>query len=92
MASGNLDVSNFAKRLKTSRSAVRRLLDEKNTAITIRTLARAADAAGLEISFKMREKSPAELTDLARQLAGTKSPAKAGRLKKSLVAGFYGQV
>ena len=91
MASSNLDVSSFAKQMQTSRSAVRRLLDEKNTAITIHTLARAAEIAGLEISFTVRQKSPVELTDLARQLAGTKSPAKAARLKKSLVAGFYGQ-
>ena len=91
MASGHLDVTNFAKQMNTSRSAVRRLLDEKNTAITIRSLARAADAAGLEISFTVRPKSPADLTDLARQLADTKSPAKAARLKKGIVAGFYGR-
>jgi len=91
MASGALDVSSFAKQMKTSRSAVRRLLDEKNTAITIHTMARAAEVAGLEISFTVRQKSPAELTGLAQQLAGTKSPAKAARLKKSLLAGFYGQ-
>ncbi len=91
MASGDIDVSSFAKRMKTSRSAVRRLLDEKNTAITIRTLARAAEVAGLEIVFTVRQKSPAELTGLARQLAAAKSPAKAAQLKKNLIAGFYGQ-
>jgi plasmid maintenance system antidote protein VapI len=91
MASGDFDVSSFAKRMKTSRSAVRRLLDTKNTAITIRTLARAAEVAGLEITFTLRQKSPVELTDLARQLADTKSASKAARLKKDLVAGFYGQ-
>lgn len=91
MASGDLDVSGFAKRMKTSRSAVRRLLDTENTAITIHTLARAAEVAGLEISFTVREKSPAELTDLGRQLADAKSPAKAARLKKNLIEGFYGQ-
>ena len=91
MTSSNLDVSSFAKQMKTSRSAVRRLLDEKNTAITITTLARAAEVAGLEISFTVRQKSPAELTGLARQLANTKSPAKAALLKKNLVTGFYGR-
>lgn len=91
MASSDIDISGFAKQMKTSRSAVRRLLDTKNTAITIHTLARAAEVAGLEISFTVRQKSPAELTGLAKQLAGTKSPAKAARLKKSLVSGFYGQ-
>lgn len=91
MASSNLDVSSFAKQMQTSRSAVRRLLDENNTAITIHTLARAAEVAGLEISFTVRQKSPAELTGLARQLATTKSPAKAALLKKNLVAGFYGK-
>lgn len=92
MVSGDFDVSSLAKQMKTSRSAVRRLLDTKNTAITFRTLARAADAAGLEISFTVRPKSPVELTELARQLADTESAAKAARLKEDLVAGFYGQV
>ena len=91
MASGGIDVSSFAKQMQTSRSAVRRLLDEKNTAITIHTLARAAEVAGLEISFTVRQKSPAELTGLARQLAATKSPSKGALLKKKLIAGFYGQ-
>jgi plasmid maintenance system antidote protein VapI len=91
MASGGLDVTSFAKQMQTSRSAVRRLLDANNTAITIHTLARAAEVAGLEISFTVRQKSPAELTGLARQLATAKSPAKAARLKKNLVAGFYGK-
>ena len=91
IASGDFDVSSFAKRMNTSRSAVRRLLDSKNTAITIRTLARAAEVAGLEITFTLRQKSPVELTDLARQLADTKSASKAARLKKDLVAGFYGK-
>lgn len=91
MASGDMDVSSFAKQMQTSRSAVRRLLDEDNTAITIRTLARAAEIAGLEITLTVRQKSPVELTGLARQLAGAKSPAKAVALKKRLAAGFYGQ-
>ena len=91
MASSNLDVSSFAKQMQTSRSAVRRLLDENNTAITIHTLARAAEIAGLEVSITVRQKSPAQLTALARQLVRAKSPVKAARLKKSLVAGFYGR-
>ena len=91
MASGDLDVSGFAKRMKTSRSAVRRLLDTENTAITIHPLARAAEVAGLEISFTVRQKSPDELEELGQELAETKSSAKAARLKKNLVEGFYGQ-
>lgn len=91
MASGDLDVTSFAKQMQTSRSAVRRLLDENNTAITVHTLVRAAEVAGLEISFTVRQKSPAELTNLARKLAVTKSPAQAAVLKKNLVAGFYGR-
>ncbi|HRI81364.1 MAG TPA: hypothetical protein PLF88_02925 [Opitutaceae bacterium] len=91
IASGDIDVSSFAKQMQTSRSAVRRLLDEENTAITIRTLARAAEIAGLEIKLTVRQKSPAELTGLARQLVGAKSRAKAAALKKRLAAGFYGQ-
>jgi plasmid maintenance system antidote protein VapI len=91
MARGGLDISSFAKQMRTSRSAVRRLLDADNTAITIHTLARAAEVAGLEITFTVRQKTPAELTGLARQLTTAKSASKAARLKKDLVAGFYGQ-
>jgi antitoxin HicB len=48
----------LAKRLRTSRTQVRRLLDPENTSITLATLQRAADVTGhrLVISFKSLKK------------------------------------
>jgi predicted XRE-type DNA-binding protein len=90
LAGNDLDISKFAKKLKTSRTAVRRILDKKNTAISLRTLVKAADAAGLEFSIGIRKKSPAEIGVLAHKLAGANSRAEATRLRKQLVTGFYG--
>ena len=41
--------TDMAKRLKTSRASLRRLLDPKNTSITLHTLNRAAEAIGKEL-------------------------------------------
>ena len=92
LAGGDIDISSFAKKMNTSRSAVRRILDKNNTGISLQTLARAADVVGLEISFEVRQKSPAELTALARKLASATSPSKSAALRKQLITGFYGKV
>lgn len=49
-----LSQAELARRMDTSRTQVRRLLDPANTAITLATLQRAADAAGhrLVIGFE----------------------------------------
>ena len=44
----------IAKRLKTSRSGVDRLLDPENTSITLRTLAKVANLLGKRIEFALR--------------------------------------
>ncbi len=53
MKSQNMSKVAMAKRMKTSRSALDRLLDPKNTSITLQTLERAAHAIGkrLRIEF-----------------------------------------
>ncbi len=53
MKSQNMSKVAMAKRMKTSRSALDRLLDPKNTSITLQTLERAAHAVGkrLRIEF-----------------------------------------
>jgi len=53
MKSQNLSKVAMAKKMKTSRSALDRLLDPKNTSITLQTLERAAHAIGkrLRIEF-----------------------------------------
>ncbi|MSR58142.1 MAG: Fis family transcriptional regulator [Planctomycetaceae bacterium] len=44
----------IAKRLKTSRSSVDRLLDPENTSITLNTMARVANLLGKRIVFALR--------------------------------------
>jgi len=53
MSKKSVTLSDMAKRLGTSRSALRRLLDPKNYSITLLTLNRVAQALGkrLEIKF-----------------------------------------
>lgn len=53
MESQNISKVAMAKKMKTSRSALDRLLDPKNTSITLQTLERAAHAIGkrLRIEF-----------------------------------------
>jgi len=53
MKEHNLSKTAMAKRMQTSRSALDRLLDPKNEAVTLQTLERAAIALGkkLQISF-----------------------------------------
>ena len=44
----------MAKRMRTSRSALDRLLDESDTGLTIDTLARAAQALGYKIKLELK--------------------------------------
>lgn len=44
----------MAKRMKTSRSALDRLLDESDTGLTIDTLARAASALGYKVKLELK--------------------------------------
>lgn len=44
----------MAKRLKTSRTGIDRLLDPKNTSITLNTMAKVASLLGKRIEFALR--------------------------------------
>lgn len=54
MARRNISKSEVAKRLKTSRTGVDRLLDPKNTSITLNTMAKVAQMLGKRIEFVLR--------------------------------------
>jgi hypothetical protein len=47
--------SAMAKRMKTSRAALDRLLDADNTAVTLQTMGRAAAALGKQLSITMKD-------------------------------------
>ena len=50
----NLSKAEIARRLKTSRTGVDRLLDPENTSITLNTMAKVADLLGKRIEFALR--------------------------------------
>lgn len=90
MKHNNESVQSLARRLGTGRTSVRRILDEKNTSITLSTMSRAADAVGLELVLATRQMRPAELKRLATALPVAKADA-AGKIEEQIVAGFYGR-
>ena len=90
MKEDNLSVSALAERMGTARTAVRRILDARNTSITFRSMSRAAQAVGLKIKLVAEPMSPEELGALAHRLAGNKSPTESARLVAKITEGFYG--
>jgi predicted XRE-type DNA-binding protein len=50
----NISKAEIAKRLKTSRTGVDRLLDPENTSITLNTMAKVANLLGKRIEFALR--------------------------------------
>lgn len=85
----HLSVSALAQRMGTARTAVRRILDAKNTSITFRSMSRAAHAVGLKIKLVAEPMTPAELGKLASQLAKRKKDVKARKLADKITEGFY---
>ena len=51
MKQRNVTVSALASRLKTSRAALNRVLDEENTSVTLHTLSRTASALGCRLKL-----------------------------------------
>ena len=89
MEANHLSISALAERMGTGRTAVRRILDVRNTSITFRSMSRAANAVGLKIKLVAEPMSPGELGKLASRLAKSKSPAEARELKAKMIEGFY---
>ena len=89
MQADRLSVSTIAKRMGTGRTAVRRILDAKNTSITFRSMSRAAQAVGLKIKLVAEPMSPKELGKLASHLAKSKKAGEARRIADEITEGFY---
>lgn len=53
MESAQISQSELARRMKTSRSAVERLLDPTNPSVTLQTLERAASAVGKRLRIQL---------------------------------------
>jgi len=54
MRSEGLNKAAMARRMNTSRQALDRLLDPKNTGVTLHTMQRAAAAVGRKLSLELR--------------------------------------
>ena len=54
MNARHISKAEIAKRLKTSRTGVDRLLDPQNTSITLNTMAKVAQLLGKRIEFSLR--------------------------------------
>src|SRR5664280_2253308 len=91
MVADRLSISTFAKRTKTGRNSVRRILDGKNTSITLKTMARAAEALNLELTLSVKKLSPAQLGTIADRFASADDEHEAAKLEDQFVEGFYGK-
>lgn len=89
MTEDNLSISALAQRMGTGRTAVRRLLDDKNTSVTFRSMSRAARAVGLKIKLVAEPMSPEELGKLGHRLARAKTRKEAAALTHEITEGFY---
>jgi transcriptional regulator with XRE-family HTH domain len=89
MRADKVSIAELARQMGTARTAVRRILDTKNTSITLNSIGKAARAAGLRIVIKAEPMSPAELGHLAHRLAKTSDTSETERLKAQITEGFY---
>jgi hypothetical protein len=89
MAQDKLSISALADRMGTGRTAVRRILDAKNTSITFRSMSRVAAAVGLQFKLIAEPLSPADLGKLAHRLAKSKNRTDSAKLKAQITEGFY---
>jgi len=89
MEAEHLTISALAERMGTGRTAVRRILDAKNTSITFRSMSRVANAMGLTIKLVAEPMSPRELGKRAARLARSKSPVEARGQAAAITRGFY---
>ncbi len=87
----HLSISSFARKTKTNRHSVRRILDGKNTSITLKTMAKAAEALNLELTLSVKQLPLAKLGRIAGQLAANNDAQKATELKKQFLEGYYGK-
>ncbi len=91
MESEHLSITTFAKKTKTGRNSVRRILDGKNTAITLKTIAKAAAALNLELTLSVKQLPLDKLEKIAGRLAASDDAQKAAELKKQFMEGYYGK-
>jgi len=91
MAQEGLSLSTFSRKINTERNALRRILDEKSTSITLNTMVKTAEALDLELTLSVKPMPIAELGKIAERLAVAKNAKEANQLKRQFLAGYYGR-
>ena len=91
LAVERMSISTFAKRIKTGRQSVRRLLDGKNTAITLNTMAKAAKALNLQFELSVRPLPLSKLEPIAKKYVETPDDKEAARREAEFMDGYYGK-
>lgn len=90
MAAERLNITTFAKKTKTGRNSIRRILNGSNTSITLNSIGKAAEALNLDFTLTARKLTPDQLGGIADRLDGANTSERAG-LEEQFVAGFYGR-
>jgi transcriptional regulator with XRE-family HTH domain len=90
MVADHLNITTFAKKTKTGRNSIRRILNGDNTSITLNSIGRAAEALSLDFTLTARKLTPDQLGKIADRLDTADAREKA-RLEEEFVAGFYGK-
>ena len=89
MTAERLNITTFAKKTKTGRNSIRRILNGNNTSITLNSIGKAAEALNLDFTLSARKLTPGQLGEIADRLDAADAHEKA-RLEDEFVAGFYG--
>jgi transcriptional regulator with XRE-family HTH domain len=90
MAAEHLNITTFAKKTKTGRNSIRRILNGNNTSITLNSIGKAAEALNLDFTLAAKKLTPDQLGEIADRLDTADAREKA-RLEEKFVAGFYGK-
>ena len=90
MAAERISISTFARKARTGRNSVRRILDSHNTSVTLNSIGRAAEALNLDFTLTAKPMTPAQLGKIADKLEAANARDRA-KLEEEFVAGFYGK-
>lgn len=91
MAQEGLSLATFSRKINTERNALRRILDEKSTSITLNTMVKTAEALDLELTLSVKPMPIAKISKLVGRLAKAKSAKQAAILKRQILTGYYGR-
>jgi antitoxin HicB len=86
-----LSIRRFAKETGTGRSAIQRLLDPKNTSISLHTMARTAAALDLELTLEVRPLPVPVLMKIVDQGLQATTQRQAAAIEAQFLAGYYGR-